>query len=232
MLRLVLSAVFIVVMPIWSSAQETTAGSPKLTSPLQPLLEALDGANASGSVEFSEHCDGGTHWTFPPLRSPTNTGGSLLQVVREMFADDAAIQVNQNADGMIRIVENGARTDLLDIRISRVSFDSNGVPAGAFSPNTALRTILDTPEVVAFMEGHDMDLAVHPQGPLVNQPFLDGSRHLKESLNDVTLSHALDHVLKTFPGIWVYEECPSSDGKSQSVFLLFFSAKHPLLVEK
>ena len=39
-------------------------------------------------------------------------------------------------------------------------------------------------------------------------------------------------MLKTFPGIWAYQDCPSSDGKSQFGFLLFFSVKHPLLVEK
>ena len=234
MLHQMPAVAFLVAMPIWSSAQETTASSPKIISPLQPLLNALDRANTSGSVEFAARCDGGTHWTFPTLRSPTNTGGSLLQVVREMFADDSAMHVTQDAHGMVRMIENGVQPDLLDVRIRHIWFESKGVPlqGDAFSPTTALTEILRSPEVAAFMKAHKMDLAIRGNGVVVNQPFLDGSPHIAESMTDLSLSQALDRVLKTFPGIWVYEECPSTDGKSQSVFLLFFSAKHPLLVEK
>jgi hypothetical protein len=28
-------------------------------------------------------------------------------------------------------------------------------------------------------------------------------------LNNVTLSEALDYMLKTFRGLWIYEECPA-----------------------
>jgi hypothetical protein len=31
-------------------------------------------------------------------------------------------------------------------------------------------------------------------------------------LNDVTVSQALDYVLETFPGYWVYENCTTPDG--------------------
>jgi hypothetical protein len=50
-------------------------------------------------------------------------------------------------------------------------------------------------------------------------------------MDDLSLSEALDRVLKTFRGIWVYENCPGDGGKGRSVFLLFFSVKNPLLVE-
>jgi hypothetical protein len=40
-------------------------------------------------------------------------------------------------------------------------------------------------------------------------------------LNNVTLSQALDYMLKTFPGLWVYENCPG-DNKYKRVVLFTF----------
>jgi hypothetical protein len=167
MLSRVLAVFFLTVVPICSWTQETLPSGPKLISPLGPLLEVLDRANVSGSLELAGHCDVGLppHY-FPRLRVPVTTRGPLVQVVREMFADDPAIQVTQDADGMIRLIEDGAHTDLLNVKISRIWFESKGVPLqyAAFSPNTALLQILQSPEVVAFMKAHEIALAIPPQG--------------------------------------------------------------------
>jgi hypothetical protein len=231
MLRLAFAVVFLI-SAIGSCAQIVQSAKPQIIAPLRPLLEALANAGVSGSLELSSRCAAGP--PFPNLRSRSTSGGSVLQVVREMFADNPAMQVMQDADGMVRMIENGAQTDLPNVRISHVWFESKGVPLqyAAFSPTTALRQILQSPEVVTFMKAHGMDLAIRPQGAFVNEPFPDESPHITESMNEVTLSEALDRVLKTFPGIWFYENCPQSDGKRRLVFLMFFNLQHPGLVEE
>lgn len=40
-------------------------------------------------------------------------------------------------------------------------------------------------------------------------------------LNNVTLSEALDYMLKTFRGLWVYENCPG-DGKNDRIVVFMF----------
>ena len=45
--------------------------------------------------------------------------------------------------------------------------------------------------------------------------------HISGNLDNVTLSEALDYVLRTFPGLWVYENCPSKKRK-RAVFITFF----------
>jgi hypothetical protein len=37
-------------------------------------------------------------------------------------------------------------------------------------------------------------------------------------LEDVTVSQALDHVLRTFPGFWLYENCANKDGERTVYF--------------
>jgi hypothetical protein len=39
-------------------------------------------------------------------------------------------------------------------------------------------------------------------------------------LNDVTVSQALDYVLQTFPGYWIYENCATKE-RGRSVYLNF-----------
>jgi hypothetical protein len=41
-------------------------------------------------------------------------------------------------------------------------------------------------------------------------------------LNNVTLSEALDYMLKTFPGLWVYENCHGSGNDKTRVVVFAF----------
>ena len=44
--------------------------------------------------------------------------------------------------------------------------------------------------------------------------------HISGELNNVIVSQALDQVLKTFSGLWIYENCPRGKTK-QVVFFRF-----------
>jgi hypothetical protein len=78
-----------------------------------------------------------------------------------------------------------------------------------------LGAILATPEVTAFQKDHHID--DDDTGRLAGN-ILSGSRfpEVTGELNDVTLSQALDYVLKTFPGYWVYEDA-SCEGGSRAI---------------
>jgi hypothetical protein len=126
--------------------------------------------------------------------------------------------------------ETGVPTDLLNIKISHISFESYG--QRVYTANSALRIILQMPEVSAFMKAHDIR---GPFGPFDNcsghgEPVPGNaaawppkSPHISGSLDNVTLSGALDYVLKTFPGIWIYESCPQGGKKNRVVYLRFLA---------
>jgi hypothetical protein len=215
--------VFIVSMLAVSLGQQARATGAK-TASLKPILEVLDRAKLSGSLEFSGSCDLRDFPDFPQFRDSATSGGLPLQTVRDMLADDSAMQVMQDPDGTIRMIESGVPTDLLNVRISHILFESNGANGqrAIYSPNVALRYILQAPEVVAFMKAHDIGW------PYVGEavPGNAGARpsswpHISGSLDNVTLSEALDRVLKTFPGIWIYENCPQSDKRNRIVYFRF-----------
>jgi hypothetical protein len=229
--------------------QEARAARPRVVSfqamfdvleapSVQPILEALDKARLSGSFVFSGHCDLSActpHADFPPFRALTGLQGPAVQVLREVLADAPATQVKQDAGGTVRMNETGVQTDLLNVKISHIPFE--GYKQGVYTANGALRIILQTPEVLAFMKTHEIR---GPFGPFDNCSGSGGvvpghagawppeSPHISASLDNVTLSEALDYVLKTFPGIWIYESCPPG-GKKNRVFYLRFLALHKVV---
>jgi hypothetical protein len=206
MLRPMLTLAFIVGMLIGSQAQEPRPWA----APVQPILEVLDTAKLSGSLEFSEKCDSTSIPPFPRFRTAATTESSPLQSLREILADDSGMRVRQDRDGMIRMIESGVPKDLLKVKISHISFESNGAPLqyAAYNPNAALlHAILRAPEVIAFMKAHGVDW---PWGEGLSgsgAPWPVSSPHISGSMDNVSLSEALDRVLKTFPGLWVYWSC-------------------------
>jgi hypothetical protein len=221
---------FIIGISILSCAQVASTASPKIVAPLRPLLEVLERAKVSGSLGLSGHCDVGLPPHLPHLR-PSTTGGSPFQVARELFADDRGMQVTQDPNGTIRMIERGAPTELLDVKISHISFERNGVPLqyAAFSPSSALHyVILQAPEVLAFAKTHDILIPfAGAGGSLGNEPTPADAPHMAGPMDNVTVSQALDRILQVFPGMWVYENCPGDDGKGHVLHFWFFSLQNP-----
>jgi len=214
---------------IWSSAQVTPAG-PKFSAPLRPLLQALAKSGVSGSLAFSGHCTGFPR-DLPHMRVPSTSDGAPLQLARETFSDDPTMQFSQDPDGTIRMKERGISTELLDVKISHVPFETNGVPLqyAAYNPDHALYyAILRAPEVSAFADAHDIQVPFVGMGGLggPGQQLSAELPHISGSMDNLTLSQALDRIVKTFPGIWVYENCPA-DGKRRVVLFSFYSLQNP-----
>jgi len=76
--------------------------------------------------------------------------------------------------------------------------------------------IMAAPGVDAFMKEHDIRTrAFRIEGLYPRLPDIPGE------LDDVTVSEALDYVLRTFPGYWVYENCTTPEG-TRSVNFRFY----------
>ncbi|HTR24225.1 MAG TPA: hypothetical protein VMI10_09575 [Terriglobales bacterium] len=140
------------------------------------------------------------------------------------------MEVKQDSDGLIRMNETGVSTDLLDVKISHIPFESFG--QRVYTANGALKVILQTPEVLAYMKVHGI---TGPFGPFDNcsghgevvpgsaRAWPPESPHISGSLDNVTLSEALDYVLRTFPGIWIYESCPPGGKKNRVIYIRFLA---------
>ena len=238
--RRALLGIMIACLPALLLAQEVKHPAPRLVKPLDPLLSAFNREGVSGSLELSGRCDttrfppnfGFPHWNAPAARE-----GTALEVARETLANDPSIRISQDSDRKVRMVEAGVPTDLLNVRIKHISFESNGEPLeyGAFTANeAATRVILRAPEILAFMKDHDIKDPFNGQGGsggpgakrVVTPPNMSGS------MDDLTLSDALDRVLRTFGGIWIYEDCPATSDQKRTFFFRFVNLREELLIEE
>jgi hypothetical protein len=185
----------------------------------------LSRAQLSGSLEYWGLCD--ISKPRPPelrLRPVSGNEGSALEVLQEMFADDPKMRVTQESDGKIRMVETDVPQDLLEIKIRHLSFPPLYQSRAIYHTGAmAVYAILNTQEVIQFMD-HNIGRKVPWEGwGMPGQIAIDGPS-VPGELNDVTVAHALDYVLETFPGFWVYQNCHNPDGgRKISVGFLTFT---------
>jgi len=124
------------------------------------------------------------------------------------------------------MAEIGVPADVLNVRISHISFERSGAngQGAAYNPDDALNAILRAPEVMDFMKAHDIEQpsqGAGVPGNLIGR-WPPEQPHISGSLDNVTVSEALDRILETFPGIWVFENCPRNDKKNRHLYFGFF----------
>ena len=202
------------------------------------IMSVLSKTHASGSLEYWGDCHIGVLPDFPRLKTNVQAQGSPLETLREIFADDPVMRINTDAKGRIRMVESDVPEDLLEVRIKRVSFAPEsefpwevenavtGRSVGLYSPADALRHILSTPEVVNFRKAHSIGPFDFEQTGGPDLEISAPSPHISGELTDVKLSEALDSVLTVFPGIWIYENCPSTKS-ARDVYFQFYQNASP-----
>ena len=198
------------------------------TSSLKPILVVLDKTSLSGSLEFSGKCNSFNYPGFPEfphLHAVATNEASALQTLRALFADNQAMRVSQEPNGTIRMIENGIPSEILNIHIKHISFDN--AYSGGYSANSALEFIMATPEVKQYLLIHNLkwpfsitaDSILIPTGNFIVSPSIP---HISGSLDNVTLKEALDYILKTFPGIWIYEYCPCTEKRSGIFYFRYY----------
>lgn len=238
--RRALLCIMIACLPTLLLAQEVKHPAPKLVKPLEPLLAAFSREGVSGSLELAGRCDATRfppNFGFPHWNIPATSDGGALEVARETLTNDPSIRIAQDSDRTVRMIEAGVPTDLLNVKIKHISFESSGKPLeyGAFTANEAVtRVILRAPEIVAFMKDHGIK---YPTGNGEGGSWVFGAKrvltppNMSGSMDDLTLSEALDRVLRTFGGIWIYEDCPAASDQKRTVFFRFANLKEELLIE-
>jgi len=152
--------------------------------------------------------------------------GRVTDTLQKMLAAIPQMRVTQERGGLVRMTQTDVPTDLLNFELPRMSFDVSGPAAERFhGPNMALQVILMSPEVKDFRKTHNIgpfdDGFLLPGNPEIDKPVLSGE------LENVTVSQALDYVLQTFPGFWVYESCVDKEG-NRTVRFGFFERQFPL----
>jgi len=193
------------------------SGTPQL------ILNVLTSARVSASLEYNGRCGPNVFIPdLPPIFEPRKPYGPLpANTLHSMFSKDRGMVISQDSKGIIRVVETGVQTDILEVTIHHLSFD------GISDPDQALHVVLNAPEIKSFMKAHDIGQPFdiyHPPiwavpGP--NASPTPGLPHISGELNEVRLSDALDYILKTFPGFWLYQDCRNSDGRRVVYFGLF-----------
>jgi hypothetical protein len=183
-------------------------------------MEVLRRRHLSGSLEYSGSCTDQFHSPdFLKENAASNDSELSLQALREMFANDKDMQVTQEPDGIIRMVEKSVPQELLNVKIRHISFDEENKKLPMFFPINVLWAITHSPEVVTFMKDSDIRLV-----PTMMNEASSPVPRVSGELNNVTLSQALDYMLKTFPGLWVYENCPAITSTNE-LYSLPFTAR-------
>lgn len=139
-----------------------------------------------------------------------------------MFAHNSTIQARQDPDGIIRMIQWDVPDDTLNIKIAHISFETGRQPAtrSIYNANAALADVFEAPEVKRFMRDNDIEGpsfslltgALAPPTAPPSVPHMYGA-----PLDNVTFSQALDYILKSFPGIWYYENCPATNKRNRIV---------------
>ena len=192
------------------SAREDSASRSTLT-------DVLRKARFSGSLEYSGHCDTQEPPILPNVRTPLEGRDSFpLVMLREMFADNSKMQVTQQPDGMIRMVESNVPTDILAVKITRLSFKN------VYDPIDAQAVILSASEVQVFLKAHsirshDDRSRFHEMRGIRTEPQ-PGLPHISEDLTNISVQQALDRLLSAFPGLWIYENCQTENGGREVAF--------------
>lgn len=206
------------------------------------ISNVLAKAGVSGSLEYNGECgEGSIVPDLPPIREPQKPyGQNPTETLRSMFSPDGRrvvsqgsnntirvieMVVSQEADGMIRIIEAGVQTDILQVRIKQLSFK------WITDPEEALHVVLSAPEVQSFIKTHGIGQPVplfgvslyELPGRTTNAVPMPGVPYVSGELSDITLADALDYLLKTFPGFWLYQDC-SLEGRRIVYFSLFPAA--------
>lgn len=189
-------------------AQGVTSGR-KDVAARSTMVEVLGKTPFSGSLEYSGDCDTSQELpVLPAVRVPLKgENSSPLMTLREIFTDDYEMQVTKETGGTIRMVESGVPKELLDVTIRKLSFKD------IYDPKSAEAMIISAPEVQDFMKAHGIERDPFRRGVRgLRQGPGPGLPHMSEDLDNVTVQQALDHLLKTFPGFWVYQNCLSETG--------------------
>ena len=174
---------------------------------------ALFYSRSSGSVVLRGKCVQGTFGS----RISTDELKFQAPDINEN-RDDSLIRLNHSypnvtwsraGDGVIRVRDSRASAAILDLHIGRFEL------INAVSLTDAIKKLTKAPEVQNFLSHTHTQLFEEASSSTISDYDRDRKLSLSPSapkysriMTDVTLEEALDSVIRVFPGIWIYQECP------------------------
>lgn len=134
------------------------------------------------------------------------------------------MQIAQDSKGVIRMTERGVQADILDFKIHHISFDNE--QGGIYNANAALNFVLWSPDLKHYMVDHKIEFPFEG-GPISalygSKPLAVELPHIHGVLDNVSVGDAMDEILKVFPGLWIYENCPATAQRERIVYFRFYS---------
>lgn len=174
----------------------------------QYVLPALRQAGKAGRLYYASTCRAEKEFSisFPKLnlRMPPE-GSSGLAAVREIFRNEATVDVSEVPAGVIRITIGEVPTSILRTFVSHITFK----PLEQFNPSMAIFAIEGSDDVLGAMNRSGVRAEAEYFNLLMTSPS-DGAPHLSDSLSNLTMDQALDRVAQTFEGIVFYGACSNA----------------------
>jgi len=138
------------------SPKNTSVVASPATSSVRTILEVLNKAHASGSLEFTGACtslDYPNFPEFPHVSTPSELPESPVDALRALFLNTPHIHISKDQKGIFRLTEHGVQEDVLRLKISRISFENER--GGIYGANAALNFVLWSPDMKRYMESHN-----------------------------------------------------------------------------
>lgn len=174
------------------------------TFPLVTLVGRILGeAGQSGSLIYEGNCSPGKPNDPFRLLSPA-PGLPPLRALDEAFSREPRLTAKLKSS-LVRVTEVSVPHDLLDLRISHISFRNEN------DPRDAIQTLLALPIVKDYMRSHHIRFLMVQEG--IYPPPSRRGPLLNCTIKGATVSQVLDRIVRTFPGMWIYRECAGSGGE-------------------
>jgi hypothetical protein len=119
------------------------------------------------------------------------------------------VRWSRQLDGLVQVRDDRASASILGVSIRRLELKD------VVDLQDGLRKVLLAPEIKSFLDRNHLEMpTVFSSSDLWNEKV---SHHLSESptapkysriLTNVTLEQALNSLVRVFPGVWIYSECP------------------------
>lgn len=196
-----------------AQSQSGSSSAPKETRVESYVASAFFRARASGSLILTGKCaetfEGQVVDTEPIFAPDPDSFAQVDNALDALSQMAPQLVWQKQANGLIMIRDKRVEASLLALRLRKVELQN------AVDLNDAVEKFLMNRELRAYLHRRHIELAtVYNESFKSNQNASDAlsnspnAKRLSKTLSDVTVADALDYIVRIFPGLWTYSECP------------------------
>jgi hypothetical protein len=194
-------------------SQAQSPGVLKETRVESYVASAFLRTKTSGSLILAGKCDQtfeGHVVSTEPIFAPSPDSFALIDSALNALSRVAPQLVWQKqTNGLIRVRDNRVEASLLTLRLRKIELKN------MVDLNDAINKLLENRELRVYLHQKHVELATVYNESFVSNQITSGAlstspdtKRLSRTLTNVTLADALDYIVRIFPGIWTYSECP------------------------